>query len=389
MAARAKGWRGRAGEALRTLALVLTLAAIVVGVVHRSWIVAQVRVVVVLSTAESTPVLSWVVGLLTKKPHVEETVIAEAPTTLVRPGGSGPWRALVFVNGATARGRHHPDVQRLARGLGRAGYLVFVPDLPGLREGEITDRTVAAAIAVAVSAAARRDVRGGRVGFFGVSVGTTVALLAAEDPQLGDRVSVVAGLAPYTDLANVIRLATTATYPANGHVIAYRTPPFLTLVVARSVVAGLPEKRDRQLLAARLAGADEHTDDPLAPLRTLETQLLSPAGRAVVRLLLNSDPKGFEQLYAALPASMREGVRRLSPLAAAERLRAPIEIATAPRDKYFPVAESEALAQRAPHTRVTVTSTLAHAIPKLAFDDLADVLRFDAFAVRVLHAAGV
>jgi dienelactone hydrolase len=381
-------WRGRVGRTLRAFALAVALAAAVLGVVHQGWIVAQMRVVVTLTTAHRTPVLSWVVGLLTKKPAVEESVVAGVETTVYRPGGSRPWHALVFVNGATARGRHHPDVQRLARGLARAGYLVLVPDLPGLREGELTERTVDAAVTIASNVAARPDVDGDRVGFLGVSVGTTVALLAAEDPRLAGRLSVVAGLAPYTDLVNVFRLGTTGTYPADGGLVDYRPAPFLTLVVARSLVAGLPDGAERRLLAERLADVDEDDPDPLARLRALDGRPPSPAARAVVDLLRNEDPERFDALYAALPASIQQGVSRLSPLVHADRLQAPIELATAPRDKYFPVAESRALAQAARDVRVTVTSTLEHAVPEFAFGDFADLLHFDGFAVRVLHAAG-
>jgi hypothetical protein len=43
------------------------------------------------------------------------------PTTLARPGRARPCSMLVFVNGVTAQGRRHPDVQRLLRALARGG----------------------------------------------------------------------------------------------------------------------------------------------------------------------------------------------------------------------------------------------------------------------------
>ena len=82
-------------------------------------------------------------------------------------------------------------------------------------------------------------------------------------------------------------------------------------------------------------------------------------------LLTNREPRRFDELYAALPAQIRATVEELSPLHAAARLRAPVELATAPRDRYFPVAESRALAAASPNVRLTVTSLLAHATPRL------------------------
>src|SRR5687768_10067844 len=89
---------------------------------------AQADTVTVVATTLEAPVLEQAVGLMTAAPIITDVTVAGAPTTLARPAGDGPWPALVVVNGATERGRNHPALQRLADGLGRAGYLVLVPD---------------------------------------------------------------------------------------------------------------------------------------------------------------------------------------------------------------------------------------------------------------------
>jgi hypothetical protein len=106
-----------------------------------------------------------------------------------------------------------------------------------------------------------------------------------------------------------------------------------------------------------------------------------------VALLRNRDPRSVDRLYARLPPSYRLRMRRLSPIIAAPRLRAPVEIASAPHDKYFPVEESRALSRRAGDVRITITSTLEHAIPEPSLGALADLVRFDAFIVRALRHA--
>jgi hypothetical protein len=108
-----------------------------------------------------------------------------------------------------------------------------------------------------------------------------------------------------------------------------------------------------------------------------------------VALLENRDPGRFEGLYLRLPAEVRKAVAALSPIRHARRLNVPVELASAPYDKYFPPAESRRLATIAPNVRVTVTSTLDHAVPKPSVADVADLLRFDGFVVRYLrHARG-
>lgn len=354
--------------------LVLAAALLAAALAQPSWLEAQADAAAVLATTLELPVLGGLAAAAGGEPRVEETVLAGTPALLVRPPGDGPWPAFVFVNGATRHGRHHPTVGRLARGLARAGFLVVVHDPPGLRRGEITVRTLDSTIAVARAASGRADVRDGRIGFLGVSVGASLALVAAAERDLD--VTVVAGLAPYADLRETVRRATTG-----GPV-----EPFLRLVVARSLAGSLPSGPDRARLRAHMAAVPWESR---APLASLSAEELGPAGRSVVRLLLNRDPGRFDRLYAALPAPVRTGVGRLSPLPVADDIRARVELASAPRDRYFPLTESEALVRAAPDARLTVTGTLEHAVPRASLRGIVDLARLDGFAVRVLRAASL
>ena len=374
---------------LRTGVLVLLLAAAASVVVYRSFLGAQWRAAEVLAVTLKVPVLGWTTRQVTAAPRVEDQQVAGVPTTVYRPGGGSRWPALVFLNGVTARGRHHPDVERLARALARIGFLVLVPDPPGLARGEVTEQTLAATVAVVRAAADRPDARGGRVGLVGVSVGGSLGLLAAEEPSLAERVTVVAGIAPYSDLANVVRLATTGYTLEQGRLVRYAAQSFMPLVIGRSLVAALPPSPERSALLAELLRLPDDAPDPLALFRRLQPGQVEPSARGLVALLANRNPSRFDELYAALSPEERASVERLSPLAGAGALRAPVEIASAPHDKYFPLAETHALARAAVHTRVrlTVTSTLHHAIPSLSLSDVADLFRFDGWVVRVIRTA--
>lgn len=355
---------------VKILVAVLGILAIV-AILERDWTGAQLRAVAVLSRTEELPVLDWTTRAVTHEPRIEEMTVGGAPSTVARPGkGDGPWPAVVFVNGATRAGRHHAKVQRLADGLARAGFLVVVPDLPGLPLGEITPATSAATIRAVRATADRDDVRDGKVALYGVSVGATLALLSAESPALADRVTIVGAEAPWVDLRRVIRLAATGFYDGER----YEVDPYVRLGLARSLAA----MGKYSALLARLEAVDDKNPKPLAGL--------SGSG-PLVALLLNRDPARFDQLYARLPARIRASVELLSPIRGAERLDMPVELVSAPHDKYFPPAESRELARVAPHATVTVTSTLDHAVPELSFGDIGDLAEFDGFMVRFLRRA--
>jgi pimeloyl-ACP methyl ester carboxylesterase len=372
-------------QPLHLFALALIVVVAVLVVVGWSWIDAQARTVVVVPSVLETPVLTPAAEAVTREPVVEDTVFAGRPALVAKPEGEGPWPALLFVNGTIREGRNYQPVQNLARGLARAGYLVVVPDLPGLTTDEITEETVSSTIEMAHAVADRPDAESGRVGLIGVSTGATLALLVAEDEEVRDRVSVVAGVAPYTDIQTVLNIATTGHYRDGEEYIPFEADPFLSYVIAKSMLAALPPGEDRDALRAELEEIDRLDPDPLAEFRARLTSDLSPEARSVVELLANEDPERFDKLYEALPSEIRERMERLSPLAGDERITAPVELASGPEDKYFPVSESFALDRIAADHRVTVTEAIDHS--EFSFSDTPAFARFDGFVVRSLREA--
>ena len=319
--------------------------------------------------------------------EVEDGALGAWPAVTVRPLTSPPWPAVMFVNGATPDGSAHPGVRRFATSLARAGYIVFIPDLPGVAAGELSLPTLAAAVECALRAADSTQTRNGRIGLFGVSVGGSLALLTAAAPELSARVSVVAGIAPFADLEKVTMLATTGIYPGPDGWAPCPVPPELVVGVARSLVGILDPEPDARALGRALERLDSRSGDPLSLLRDAPCRSLGPAAAAAQALLLNRDPARFDDLFAALPDAQREIVASLSPLRSAARVSAPIEIATAPHDKYFPLAEPLALQAEVATVRLTVTSALAHATPRLTPGSARDFARLQGFVARALAAA--
>ena len=344
---------------------------------------AQLHAVTVLGATLALPGTSLVSR--GSAPRISEDVLAGVPATVVQPVGSLPGPALVFMNGATPDGRAHPMVLRLGLALARTGRRVYIPDLPGVAGGELSPATLAASSAFTGAVAAAPETAHGRVALTGVSVGASLALLVAAAPTVAERISVVACIAPYSDLAGVMLLATTGTYREDRSFVPYEVPPYLAVGLARSLAAMLPPTEASAALCAELRGLDPSSVAALAfPERAFRAA--GEEAMTLLALLANRDPARFDELYAALPAKVRSTVEDLSPLRAAARLRAPVEIATAPRDRYFPVAESRALVASAAEVRLTVTSLLAHATPRLSVRYLAELRRLNGFFVRALAA---
>jgi pimeloyl-ACP methyl ester carboxylesterase len=337
---------------------------------------------VLLAGVLEVPLVEPIVRLVTRAPRAESVTIAGIPTEIVRPGGHGPWPALLFVTGAHPERRQEPVVQRVSRGLARAGFLVAVPDLPGLGEGEVTTATYRSATAVALQVADLPDVRKGRVAVAGASTGAGIALVLAGDERLRQRTSVVCAVVPYARVDSILRLATTASYAEGGE---RDVTALLRRTVGRSLCAALAGGPDRERLLGPLRTvADDDTD----PLRSLDPVVVETEnGAAVKRILVNRDPLLFDELLEALPAEIHAVLDELSPESAAALVSCPVEFLVPPNDPYFPIEEARLLASRVPAGRLTVTSLLDHTRPSLSLRSHRDLRAFLSWTRRCLAEA--
>lgn len=345
----------------------------------------RLRALILIATVLDLRRLGRLVRRLTGEPRSETIEVAGVQLEIVRPSGSGPWPAWVFINGAHPERRRELVVTRLSNGLARAGFIVFVPDLPGLGEGMITARTLESACAVTRFATEHGDVTENRVALIGASTGAALALLTAASEELADHISVVAAVAPFADLERMICLATTRSYREGEGFVQHEVTPLHRRVVARSLAATIENREDRDLMLETLARSED--DEQADPIALLPRNLKTPEGRAVLAVLTNEEPERFAEAYGRLDARAIELLSGLSPLSVSRNVRASVEVVVPPSDMYFPLGEAQALATALPRAHLTVTATLDHTRPQFSPAQLRSLARFDRFVVRGLRAA--
>ncbi|HSI97609.1 MAG TPA: hypothetical protein VK926_04545, partial [Gaiellaceae bacterium] len=151
--------------------------------------------------------------------------------------------------------------------------------------------------------------------------------------------------------------------------------------------AGMPPGKARDELLERMRRIHWSEPDPLAVIRDLESRGLPADLGAAAVLLSNRDPERFDGLYGRLSPELRGRMERLSPIRVAHGIDARVELASGPRDKYFPPAESRGLVAAVPDGRLTLTRLLDHAGPRIWRFDPAGIARFYGFLVRSLDVA--
>lgn len=271
--------------------------------------------------------------------------------SLYRP--PAPQGALLLVHGLSRAGRHHPELQRLARLLARRGQLVLVPQFPGLADFRLTGHEVAEVHTALTYLSGLHP----EVGVAGLSVGAGPALLAAADVP---RLRVVGAFGGYADLRNVVAFVTTGVHRFGGQRHVAQQEEYNRWKVLALLGGLVEDAADR----ARLREiADRRLANPFDDTRAVEAAL-GPAGAAVLALIVNRREEAVDRLFAALSPRTREALRRLSPLEHLSRLPGRLLIVHGKGDQSIPYTESLRLAAAAgPHARLILLRSFHHTGP--------------------------
>lgn len=305
----------------------------------------------------------WLTRLASPPVRDEITVPAgghELDADLYRPARARS--ALLLVHGLSRAGRRHPELERLARLLGQQGQLVLVPTFEGLAAFQLSGREVDEIQSALRYLAGLSDA----VGIAGFSFGAGPALLAAAGTT---DLRVVASFGGYADLENVIAFITTGTFTFDGRHYARHSEQYNRWKLLTLLAGFVESNRDRTLLEAI---AERKLADPSRATTALERGL-GDEGHRVLAVVLNHREDALGRLLAGLPRRAREAFRRLSPLAAASRLRGRLLIAHGAADDSIPFTESLRLAEAAGgRGRVAIFRTFHHTGPKRSWSSLRD-----------------
>jgi pimeloyl-ACP methyl ester carboxylesterase len=276
--------------------------------------------------------------------------------------------ALVLVPGAAPLGKDDPQLVAFAETLARARFAVLVPEIPNLRQLQVSPSDVAA-IAGAIERLARCS--GGEVGLAAISYAAGPAILAALRPGTRERVRFVLAIGGYHDLAAVVTFFTTGFYRSEpDEPWQHREPnAYGKWVFVRANAIRLDDPGDRATLAAM---AERKLADPSAEVADLRPGL-GPEGRAVMALLDNRDPDRVPALIARLPPAVRTDLAALDLKRRDLTLDARLILVHGRDDPIIPATESKALAAAAPDASLFVVDSLAHV--ELGPTGLADGLR--------------
>ncbi len=259
------------------------------------------------------------------------------PADLYRPP-HGSHGAIIFVMGAPPLEPDDSRLIRLADSTARAGYAMLIPFSPDLESEFIAREEPEAYVAGFEYLRQQSFVDPDRIGFIGVSVGGSLALIAASDPRISADVDFLVAFGAYYDALDTLAAVTTHTISYGGRTESWDPQPHTQRVMAEQLIDRLADSGDRDVLWRAFVDQETLTSADLASL--------TPAGRDAYDFLANRDPARVPELIQKLPPAFLDDMRALSPSLRLDGLTAEVFILHDRTDRYIPYVESRRLRDR-------------------------------------------
>lgn len=302
-----------------------------------------------------------------------------------------PRPAVVLALGVHAQPLDHPDIVRLATGIGRLGVVVAVPDSTALRETRILPTEPGHLADAVLVTAARPEVDGRRVGLAGFSAGASMALIAAADPRISADLRFVSSFGGYADAEILLIDVATRTSAVGGVPRAWAPDAGIRRDVLELFVDTVEPAAVRPRLRELLVPAATSDRPPVGPDPAIAAQLEADARVAYLLFNAADRPSARAALDGATPA-LRARLASISPMSHLDRIATRVFLLHGDGDVAIAVEHSVLLAEALGGdslARFTRFGRFEHGQPGaggLSLDDLPDIWRLSSHLNDIVAA---
>ncbi len=287
--------------------------------------------------------------------------VVKADLCLPQPGmrGSG----ILLNHGVFDTGKDDPRLKRLATILCQAGFVVFVPDLKGMRSFHISPSDIDEIQAAFEEFISRGETLPNSCGLFGFSYGAGPTIIAACRPAIREKVRFVASFGGYYDLKNVLSYIATGYFDFQGKRHWRKPQEYGKWVFLANNLALVESPGDREVLGRIL---EIKLRDETAPIDRFLPQLREE-GRNILNPLSHVDPAQTDAFLRKLLRSVQSSIDALSVGRGLKDLRANLILAHGEDDDLIPFTETLRLAQAAPDPQkvyLQILKTFSHVDPE-------------------------
>jgi dienelactone hydrolase len=305
-----------------------------------------------------------------------------------QPGDQLP--AVVLGLGVHPQPIDSPEIVGLAEAIARLGVVVGVPDSAALRNLEVTPDEPGHLADAVLALGALPEVNSADVGLAGFSAGASIALTAAADPRLIDRLRWVSAFGAYADAKRLlIDVASRTTVDEQGMVTDWQPDAGIRRDVLALAINALDDDATEAQLHA-LLDPIVSSDDRL-PMPAHDVTFTGDAA-ALYRLFTATDRTAAEVAVAELGTDLTARLDGISPLPVVDAIDVPVFLLHGRPDTAIPVAHAETLRRAIGDdvVRTTVFGRFGHGQPGsdgLSIDDTTDIIELSLFLRDIVAAA--
>lgn len=243
---------------------------------------------------------------------------------LTLPEGDNERPAIILVLGADPAPSDDERVLSLTGGLARIGFVVLLTESDDLNAAVVLPSEIPRLVGAFETLAAHPRVNEEEIGYVALSAGGSLAIVAASQPRIADRVGYVVALGPYHDAETLAASVTSYSFRGPEGIEEWEPARIARRVVRNTLLAGLTEAERAAIEAGEAAQSE--------------------GGAAVAELLQLPTLDRAEELLASLPQGQRAHLEAVSPRYSIDGLRAPLYLLHDRSDEFIPWTESEAMA---------------------------------------------
>ncbi len=287
--------------------------------------------------------------------------IVKADLYLPQPGRRDS--GILLNHGVIDTGKDDPRLKRFATILCQAGFVVFVPDLKGMRSFHISPSDIEEIQGAFEYFLSREEIRRNSCGLFGFSYGAGPTIIAACRPAIRERVRFVVSFGGYYELKNVLSFIATGRFEFEGKGYFRKPQEYGKWVFLANNLHLIESAEDRVILEKILEIKLRDEKAPIDPF----LPRLGEEGRNILNLLSHDDPAQTEAFLWKLSPPVQSSVEALSVAGVLKNLRANLILAHGEDDDLIPFTETLRLAQAAPDPRKVycqILKTYSHVDPE-------------------------
>lgn len=234
-----------------------------------------------------------------------------------------------------------PILTNFAQSLARMGFVVLAADSEDLEKEKIKIQGKEVFISTFEYLSASPHVEKGKISFIGFSVGSSVAIKAAQDPQIAERVQSLIFFGGYFDLVDYLSSLVTKTAVYKDQEFPWQ-PHEHVLNRFKEIMASFAPSGEQEFLLQVLKEGEEVNPEVKADL--------SSEGKFILKLFEVKNRQEFTSLWPEAPEKILQEVNNFSPAVDLKNLKTQLFILHDRGDRNVPFVESRKLNEALPQS---------------------------------------